>query len=175
MILAIILIALVALFLITAWLAPKHYRIERSIVIDRPVQEVFSYLKLLKNQDQYSKWVRMDPAMKKTYEGVDGTEGFVFSWDGNKKAGAGKQRIRRIRENELLDVEVEFIRPFSGIAGTPFSTTAITPTQTRVTWGMHSSMKYPLNIVLLFMNMDKMLGKDIETSLEMLKSVLESR
>jgi hypothetical protein len=34
-------------------------------------------------------------------------------------------------------------------------------------------MRYPMNIILMFMNMDKMLGKDIETSLVTLKGNLE--
>jgi hypothetical protein len=34
-------------------------------------------------------------------------------------------------------------------------------------------MKYPMNAMLLFMNMDKMLGKDQETSLVSLKNILE--
>jgi hypothetical protein len=34
-------------------------------------------------------------------------------------------------------------------------------------------MKYPMNGMLLFMNMDKLLGKDLETSLTNLKHILE--
>jgi len=34
-------------------------------------------------------------------------------------------------------------------------------------------MKYPMNSMLLFMNMDNLLGKDMETSLQNLKTLLE--
>jgi hypothetical protein len=34
-------------------------------------------------------------------------------------------------------------------------------------------MKYPMNIMKLFMNMDKRIGKDLETGLSSLKKVLE--
>lgn len=174
-IILIIIAALIALFFIAAALAPKTYRVERSIEINRPVAEVFNYLKHLKNQDNYSKWVRTDSQMKKTFKGTDGTVGFVYSWDGNKQAGAGEQEIKLIQENERLEVEVRFIRPFTGVAGAPFTTRAVSTAQTEVTWGLHSNMKYPLNIMLLFMNMDKFLGKDIEASLQLLKQVLEER
>jgi hypothetical protein len=34
-------------------------------------------------------------------------------------------------------------------------------------------MPYPMNLMLLCMNMDKMIGKDLETGLTNLKGVLE--
>lgn len=170
-----VLAALIVLFFVAAAFAPKTYSVERSIVINKPVAEVFAYLKHLKNQDNYSKWVRTDPNMTKTYKGTDGAVGFVYAWDGNKQAGAGEQEIKLIEENERLEIEIRFVRPFAGMAGAPFTTAAISTTQTEVTWGLHSSMKYPMNIMLLFMNMDKLLGKDIETSLQRLKEVLEEK
>jgi hypothetical protein len=36
----------------------------------------------------------MDPDMKKTYRGTDGTVGFVSEWESNKKdVGTGEQEI----------------------------------------------------------------------------------
>ena len=34
-------------------------------------------------------------------------------------------------------------------------------------------MNYPMNLMLLFMNMDKMIGKDFESGLKNLKTILE--
>jgi len=165
--------SIIVLLLIIALFTKKKYSLERSIVIDRPKQEVFDYLKHLKNQDAYSKWVMTDPNMKKTFKGTDGTVGFVYAWDGNQKAGAGNQEIMKIVEGESLDIEVRFIRPFKGLANTPFTTTFVHNNQTKVTWGMVSEMKYPMNIMLLFINMENMLGKDIGASLINLKTILE--
>lgn len=36
-----------------------------------------------------------------------------------------------------------------------------------------SGMNYPMNVMLLFMNMGKMMGRDMETSLGNLKKLLE--
>ena len=44
---------------------------------------------------------------------------------------------------------------------------------TTVKWSFDSRMSYPMNMMLLFINMDKMLGKDMEESLGNLKRVLE--
>jgi hypothetical protein len=169
----IIIAALIILLLVIALFSKKGYTIERDIVINRPKQDVFNYIKLLRNQENYSKWVMTDPNMKKEFKGTDGTVGFVYAWDGNKKAGKGEQEIMGIKEGERLDIEVRFIKPFEGIAQTPLTTTAIADNQTKVTWGMTSAMKYPMNIMLLILNMEKMLGKDLEISLSNLKSILE--
>jgi hypothetical protein len=163
--------ALVALLLIAALFIKKEYNIVREITINKPKTEVFSYVKHLKNQDNYSKWVRMDPNMKKDFRGTDGTVGFIYAWDGNKKAGKGEQEIKKIAEGERVDVEVRFEKPFEGIATAPIITEAISANETKVKWAMNGKSKYPLNFMNLFM--DDMLGKDLETSLTTLKSILE--
>ena len=75
---------IIAIPLIVALFVKNEYAVERKIVINRPKGEVFNYLKHLKNQDNYSKWVRMDPNMKKDYKGTDGTVGFTSYWDSEK-------------------------------------------------------------------------------------------
>jgi hypothetical protein len=173
--LAIILGSILSLFvliLLIAAVTKKNYAIQRSIVINRPKEQVYDYLRHLKNQDRYSKWVMRDPNMKKTYTGTDGEVGFIYAWDGDKHAGAGEQEIKRLVPNALVDAEIRFIRPFAAIAQTPFTIEG-DGNETTVTWSMSSSMKYPMNIMLLMMNMDKLLGKDMEESLGMLKKQLE--
>ena len=168
-----VIIAVIVVILIAALFIKKDYAIERSIVIERPSNEVFNYIKNLKNQDHYNKWVMVDPNMKKTYKGTDGTIGFVYAWDGNKKAGKGEQEIKALAQGERMDLEIRFERPFAGIANTPFIIDTISTGASKLRWGMSSRMKYPMNITLGFMNMDKLLGKDLETSLKNLKNILE--
>jgi len=166
---------LIALLLLIALFTKKSYTISREFLIEKPVREVFTYIKHLKNQDHYSKGVMTDPNMKKQYRGMDGTPGFIYSWDGNKQAGKGEQEIKKIIEDKKLDVEIRFIRPFEGIAQAPLKTQSLSSNQTRVTWGMSSSMKYPMNIMLMFIDMNKLLGKDLDESLRNLKSILERK
>jgi len=115
------------------------------------------------------------PEHKKEFRGTDGSVGFIYAWDGNKQAGKGEQEIKAIDEGKRIDVEVRFIKPFEGIASTPFTTKSLSENETQVTWGMTSTMKYPMNIMLLFLNMDKLLGKDLENSLVALKKNLENK
>jgi hypothetical protein len=113
-----------------------------------------------------------DPGMKKDFKGTDGTVGFVYAWDSeNKNAGKGEQEIIKVDEGKSIDIEVRFEKPFAGIAHTPFTTESISPTQTKVLWGMEGKNPYPMNLMNVFMG--NMLGKDLETSLKTLKGILE--
>lgn len=169
--------ALLALLLLLALLAPRSYAIERSRPIACSRKEAYEYLRQLKNQDQFSKWVMMDPGMKKTFRGTDGTVGFVYAWEGNRQAGKGEQEIKQLLPNERIDIEIRFIRPFSGLAHTYFimAATEDDTANTLVKWGMRSRMNYPMNILLLFTSMDKMLGPDLQSSLEALQGILEKK
>lgn len=167
-------IGLIVLVLIVAAFVKKDYEVMCSISINKSSREVFDYLKLLKNQDKFSKWALMDPNMKKEYHGIDGTPGFVSSWDSNKKnVGKGEQEIIQIKEGEGIDFEIRFIKPIAGIAKSYIIVNAKDDQSTQVKWGFRSQMKYPMNLMLLFMNMDKMIGNDLSTGLSNLKTILE--
>jgi hypothetical protein len=170
----IILLVIIAIPFIIALFAKKSYTIDREVIINRQKKGVFDYLKLLKNQDNFSVWATMDPDMKKFYRGTDGTAGFVSGWESaNKKVGKGEQEIKKIMEGERIDYEIRFIEPFAGTANASLRTDSVSAGQTRVTWHFDSRMKYPMNLMLLFMNMNKMVGNDLSTGLTNLKGVLE--
>lgn len=165
---------LIFILLIIALFVRKEYSLVREINISKPVNEVFDYLKFLKNQDNFSKWALMDPNMKKEYKGVDASVGFISAWDSkNKNVGKGEQEIKNLSEGKRIDYEIRFIKPFSGVAQSYLTIENISGNETRINWGFASKMKYPMNLMLLFMNMDKMLGNDLETGLKNLKNILE--
>ena len=45
---------------------------------------------------------------------------------------------------------------------------------TKVIWGFSGDNKFPVSIMMLFMNMDKSVGGDFEKGLNKLKGILES-
>lgn len=159
------------LFLIIAALTRKNYHAQTEIIINAPLTKVFDYLKHIKNQDYFNKWVMVDPAMKKEFRGTDGTAGFVYVWNGNKQAGEGEHEIKAIEEGKKIETEVRFVRPMPGIAYGKFVTSAISPNETRVIWSNDSQLKYPINIMVPMI--EKMLMKDMDTSLHNLKKILE--
>lgn len=166
--------ALVAIALITALFVSKNMHAEREIVINKPKQQIFDYIKYVKNQDNYSKWNKMDPGMKKEYTGTDGAVGFSYAWDSdNKNVGKGSQTITAIKEGERIDCDLHFIKPWESVAKTYQAVTTVNDSITKVAWGFDSKMAYPMNIMKLFMDMDKMIGDDFSIGLTNLKAVLE--
>jgi uncharacterized protein YndB with AHSA1/START domain len=170
----IIILVIIAIPFVLAIFGTDDYTIETSIVINKPKQEVFDYIKLLKNQDHYSKWVMTDPGMDKQFTGTDGNPGFIYAWESqNKQVGQGAQEIKAITNGESIDCEVRFIKPFQGISYTSFLTKAIVPDQTNVTWLFRGTKNYMMKVIHILFNLKKVLKKDMETSLDNLKNILE--
>lgn len=162
---------LIAFLLFIALVTRKHYSIERDVIINKPHQEVYDYVKLLKNQEAYSVWVRLDPNVQLKYTGTDGVVGFTSTWEGNKQAGKGEQEITQLVNGNRVTIEVRFEKPFKNVAHTYMTTTAIAPDQTKVNWKMVGKNKFPLNLMNLVI--DGLLGKDLAKSLNDLKLILE--
>lgn len=167
-----ILLAIVALFIILGMMAPKTYEVSRSIVISKPKKEVFKYLKSLKNQDDWSPWGKRDPNMEKQFTGTDGKVGATSHWKGNKEVGEGEQEIKNIIEGERIESELRFLKPWKSTSDA-FLSTEDAQGGTKVTWGFKGHNKFPMSIMMIFMSMDKMIGKDFEEGLGDLKAKLE--
>ncbi len=169
-----VLVALVLIVLVAAIFMKKEYAIEREISINKPKAEVFDYVRFLKNQDNFSVWNMRDPNMIKEYKGTDGTVGSVAGWDSKMdEVGKGEQEIKKIEEGSRIDMELRFIRPFEATDNAYLMTTDGGNGQTIVKWGFNGAMPYPMNVMLPFMNMEEMLGGDLEKGLQNLKNVLE--
>ena len=173
MIVLYIILGLIGLLLLAGLFISKDLQANKEIVINKPVDEVFGFIKYLKNQQLYSKWAALDADMKNEYNGIDGQPGFVNHWVGNKKVGEGEQEITAIEEGKAIYTDLRFIKPFKSFAKVKMTAEAIDANSTKVSWGFQSKMNYPLNIMKLFMNMNEMIGKDFSTGLANLKNLLE--
>ncbi len=173
-ILLVIIVIIIAVPLIIALFVKKDYALARSIVINKPTQQVYDYVKLLNNQDHFSKWNMLDPAKKTTNAGTDGTVGFVYAWDSEvSQAGKGEQEIKSLKDGKEVNMEVRFERPFKSVLQASFQTEPVADNQTKITWGINGHNPYPMNIMNLMM--PSMLGNDIDTSLNNLKVLLEKQ
>jgi len=170
----IVLVSIIALLLITALFVKKEYAVEKQIEINKPKQDVFNYVVLLTNQNNYSKWAANDPAMEKSFIGVDGKVGFVSAWKSKvKNVGAGEQEITKIDPGNRIDYELRFKEPMEDSNLAHMTVDSIGENKTLVKWGFEGVMSYPSNITLLFLDFDKLIGGDFEFGLKKLKSILE--
>ena len=164
--------AVFALLFIMAAFKSNHYTIVREIVVDKPVKQVFGYLRYLKNANNYSKWQIADPNIKTDYTGVDGMTGFIVAWD-SKKAGKGEQEIKKIKEGERIDYELRFEKPFKGTAYSCLETEAKSEEQTQVIWSFSGERNLMLKVMHMLFNLPNVMGRDLAESLNTLKGILE--
>jgi len=168
-----IIVVLIAVIGILGIIAPKKLEVNRSIIINKSLSETFQYLRLIRNQDHWSPWKKKDPNLEQSYNGTDGEVGFVAKWKGNKDVGEGEQEILSIIENESINTQLRFFKPWKSESIGHFVLGKVDENHTLVTWGFSGKNKFPFNIFMLFMNMDKTLGKDFEEGLVNLKQLLE--
>lgn len=153
---------------IIAFLVPKSFKSERSIQIDQPRQQVFEYVRFVRNQDHFGVWQLSDPNLSYTEEGVDGTVGYTYTWDG-EVTGKGSQKIVRLVPLDSVITALDF-----GM-GKPvhsyFILSELGAERTQVTWAMEGETPYPFNLFNLFFDV----GDDFEEGLQNLKVILEKQ
>ncbi|MGZ5191660.1 MAG: SRPBCC family protein [Flavisolibacter sp.] len=167
----IVLAGIIALLLIMALFMKKEHYVKREIVINAPLQKVFDFLKMLKNQDKFNKWAEADPDRNWEYKGTDGAVGFIISWKGNKKAGEGEKEIMNIIEGKRIETQIRFVKPMSTVADVIMETETVSDNQTKVSLINSGTLKYPMNIFIPIA--ENKFPKDMDASLSTLKNILE--
>lgn len=164
---------IIVVFVIIVALQPAEFHVARTATIVAPAEFVFAQVNELKKWDAWSPWVKMDPAMKQTYEGPVSGKGAISRWAGNNQVGEGSMTIIESRPNELIRFNLEFIKPMAGTSTAEFS---FKPegNQTTVTWSMSGRNNFIAKAMCLFMNMDKMVGGEFEKGLAQMKSITEA-
>lgn len=166
---------IVAVVGIAAFAMPTVCKVEREITINRPKAAVFDYVKYLKHQNTWGPWYKKDPAMKQDFRGNDGYVGFVSAWKSeNGEIGSGEQEIKRVVDGERLDTELRFLEPFESKADAHLITEATGPDSTKVKWGFTTEMPRPMNVMMLFVDLDAAVGKDFQEGLDNLKRIMET-
>ena len=172
----VVLVAIISVALVVAMFSKNKYSLSREVTINKPRQEVYDYLKLLHNQKAFSKWLSLDPDTEISYKGAaDGTSGAILTFNSkDKKAGRGEWEMKRLSATERIDFELRFLAPYNFTANGYFALSDTgAPGETKVLWVYNSGMKWPANFMLLFLDMDKIIGNDIAESLANLKHNLE--
>lgn len=166
--------AIVALALITGLFLPKDYDVSRTVTIERSNADVFEYARMIRNQEDYSVWWKMDPNQVNTYTGEDGTVGFVAAWKSElDSVGSGEEEIIALEEGKRIGFALRFKEPFESNASSEMLFASTDSNSTTLTWNFKGDMSYPFNVMQLFMSMEDMLGNDIEQGLSNVKAILE--
>jgi uncharacterized protein YndB with AHSA1/START domain len=162
-----------AVLLISVAMRPDNFRVTRSLAIAAPPGAVFPYVNELRRWALWSPWDKIDPALKRTYEGPPSGVGAIYRWEGIRKVGHGNMTITESQPPKRIQFNLEFLKPFKASHTAEFTFEA-KGNQTLVTWSIAGKCNFMTKAMHLVMDMDKMIGGDFEKGLAQLKSVVES-
>lgn len=170
-VLAILVIVLVAVLILAAT-RPPSFEVKRSLEIQAPPERIYPLLADFHQWSRWSPYEKLDPAMQRSFSGAESGMGAVYAWEGNGKAGAGRMEIVEAAPKRGIDIRLDFIRPFRANNRAAFAFTQAGDA-TRVTWSMQGIAPFVARLMGLFINMDRMIGKDFEQGLANLKTAAE--
>lgn len=165
-----VIIGIAIIYLLLCLFGPSQIKIERSVAVNAPIELVKAKLGDLKfMHDEWSPWTELDPKMKTSYEKNIGEVGHKYSWKGNKDVGEGTLEITKI-EGDSIVMNLHF----EGMGDSKTYYTVIADNSgNKVTWGIEMNIGFFGRGMMLFMNMDKMMGADFEKGLVKFKMAME--
>ena len=167
-----VLIGLVAVWLILCLVGPSQVKVERSIDINANADMIRNKITDLKFfHESWSPWTEKDPAMKVTYTGENGKEGSSMAWESNNKdVGIGSMTYKYTHGDTIMQSLF-----FEGQGEAQiYHVVAANGEGSKVTWNMQNAVPFPMRFMMVFMNIDKMVGPDFEKGLNKLKVAMES-
>lgn len=167
-----------ALFVALVATRPSGYHVERTLDVAAPPNLVFGVLNDLRLFTGVlvlfgSPWQTQNPGMQQTFAGPAAGVGQSYAWSGDSDVGEGKLTIEESEPGQKVGIELEFVKPMKSTA-TYTLTLVGTPTGSLVSWSMAGNHNVLGKAFGLFMDMDNMLGTDIEKGLARLKMVAEA-
>jgi Polyketide cyclase / dehydrase and lipid transport len=171
-IIALVVVVLLAALLIYAATKPDTFRVQRSASINAPPEKIFSHINDFHSWGPWSPYEKKDPAMRRTYSGSANGRGAVYEWDGDKTVGKGRIEITESSLPTKVTMALDMLTPFEAHNIVVFT---LDPKgdSTNVTWAMNGHTPYIAKVVHVFFDMDSMVGKDFETGLANLKTIVE--
>lgn len=151
---------------------PNTVRYVRSARINAPPEKILSLISDFKKWVVWSPWEKKDPALQRTYSGAASGVGAVYAWDGDKNVGSGRMEILESTPTKVR-IKLDFFKPFKASNVAEFTCTA-QGNATHLDWVMTGQNLFIGKVMSLFIDMDKMIGKDFEAGLADMKAAAES-
>jgi len=158
--------------LILAATKPDSFAVQRAAVVDAPPERIFPLISDFRQWGSWSPYEHKDPAMKRTFSGAARGNGAVYAWEGDKNVGTGRMEILEAAAPSKIVIKLDFYSPFEAHNTAEF-TMLPQGDETRVTWRMHGPAPFMAKVMHVFINIDKMVGKDFEVGLANLKRLAE--
>jgi uncharacterized protein YndB with AHSA1/START domain len=169
---AIVIVLLIAGVLVFAATKPDVFQVERKALIQASPEKVFTLINDFRQWAAWSPWEKKDPGMKRTFSAVTSGKGAGYAWHGNKEVGKGSMEIIESVSSSKIRLRLDFESPFEAHNIVTFTLDA-RGGGTEISWLMQGPVPYFAKILHVFINMDKMCGRDFETGLANLRTLAE--
>ena len=168
------LVVVIAAILIFAATKPDTMHFQRSASIKAAPEKIFAFINDFHRWGTWSPYETKDPAMKRIFSGPAAGKGAVYEWDGDKNVGKGRMEIMEVSEPSKVKIKLDFLKPFEAHNTAEFT---LEPKggSTTVTWAMYGPCPFIGKVMSVFLDMDRMIGKDFEAGLANLKTVTEQQ
>ena len=150
----------IVVFLIVVALQPADYRVTRTATMAAAPADIFEQVNDFHNWSHWSPWEDRDPDMTRTFDGPTAGKGAVYAWSGNSDVGEGSMTIVESRPNELVRIDLEFVKPFADSSDVDF-TFKPEGDRTTVVWDMTGKKNFMSKAICMFMSMDNMVGETL--------------
>lgn len=171
-IIGIIVAVVVAGVLLFAANKPDSFRVERRASIQATPEKIFSLINDLRAFNTWNPFEKKDPNLKGRYSGPSSGRGAAYAFDGNKDVGKGSIEIMESSPPSKVTMRLAMVEPFE-VQNTVEFTLVPNGGTTHVTWAMQGPAPFIAKVIHVFIDMDKMVGRDFEAGLANLKTIAE--
>lgn len=146
------------------------FHTKRSILIQKPISEVFDFIANFENWKSWSPWLCQEPDCPTNITGHPQEVDHSQSWDG-RRIGTGNMKLVSLEAPQSLKYEINFLKPWKSHSKVEFQLNSSNG-QTEVTWLMDGTV--PIFMFFLRKMMSAWVGSDYDRGLNMLKDILET-
>lgn len=168
---AIVFVVALAALLLFAATRPDSFEVQRTVSIRAAPERLHPMINDLHQFNTWNPYNKKDPAMQGSYRGPASGPGAGFDFQGNKDVGRGSIQIVESQPRKVT-MKLDMLEPFEGHNIVEFSL-APQGDGTDVTWAMHGPSPFLAKLAGVFMDMDRMIGRDFATGLADLKARAE--
>ncbi len=163
-----------ALVLLLAYAAtrPDEFRVERRLRVAAPADKVWPLVSELRAFNRWNPYERKDPLIKGAYSGAASGVGSRYDWD-SQEVGSGSLEITGQQPGRAVQMKLDFVKPFEAHNQAEFALQPTADGATEVRWTMHGPANFISKLMGVFINMDKMVGRDFEDGLQNLRQLAE--
>ncbi|GAB2536314.1 K(+)-transporting ATPase subunit F [Brachybacterium huguangmaarense] len=146
---------------------PRTFSVTRTAHTSASPERVLPLTQDFHAWETWSPWEGLDPDLTRVHTGPERGVGSHYSWDGDRKAGAGSMDMTRC-DDDGVELDLVFTRPFAGENHVRIAVTPAADGGSDLAWTMSGPQSRLHAILFRVLRIERMLAKDFDRGLEQL-------